>query len=259
VSRKQSFEKTKSIIRAVEHKVELHLDLIVGMALDEWADIKYSIEEVFKLFAPELQLGFLKFLKGTPVRAKAQDHDFVYDPMPPYQIIESKYLSKSELEAIVKLEHALEIYWNGGKAINTLKYVTKHYSIFDFLLGLGTYFGTRKAYHQYGLEDVYQILNEYAQLNFPDDAVMKELIGIDYYLHFKVKPKTLFIAELSKAQRHESIKRYGLNHHQFRYMILPLSFDFLQFQRAQQIETTPSSLVIQYSGRDKAMILEVSE
>ncbi len=257
VSRKQSFEKTKSIIKAVAHKVELHLDLIVGMALDEWADIKYSIEEVFKLFAPELQLGFLKFLKGTPVRAKAEAHDFIYDPMPPYQIIESKYLSKSELEAIVKLEHALEIYWNGGKAINTLKYVTLNYSIFDFLLGLGTYFGTRKAYHHYGLEDVYQILSEYAQAHFPEDTVMKELIAIDYYLHFKVKPKTLFIAELSKAQRHESIKRFGLNHHQYRYMILPISFDFLQFKRGQQIEAKPFALVIQYSGREKALVLEV--
>ena len=61
VSRKQSFEKTKSIIQQLEYKIEMHLDLIVGLALDEWEDIKYSIEEVFKLFAPEMQLGFLKF------------------------------------------------------------------------------------------------------------------------------------------------------------------------------------------------------
>ncbi len=259
VSRKQSFEKTKSIIKAVEHKVELHLDLIVGMALDEWNDIKYSIEEVFKLFAPELQLGFLKFLKGTPVRAKAHEHDFVYDPMPPYQIIESKYLSKSQLEEIVKLEHALEIYWNGGKAINSLKYACLHYSIFDFLLGLGVYFGTRISYHRYGLEDVYQILSEYVHLHFPDDLILKEMIGIDYYLHFKVKPKALFIDELSKEQRHESIKRFRLNHHQFRHVILPLSFDFLQFQRHQMIAAQSSSLVIQYNGRERAKILEFTD
>ena len=56
----------------------MHLDLIVGLALDEWGDIKYSIEEVFKLFAPEMQLGFLKFLKGTPVRDKYKEHGFVF-------------------------------------------------------------------------------------------------------------------------------------------------------------------------------------
>ena len=67
VSRKQNFEKTKGIILQLQDKVEMHLDLIVGLALDYWDDIKYSFEEVFKLFAPELQLGFLKFLKGLTV------------------------------------------------------------------------------------------------------------------------------------------------------------------------------------------------
>lgn len=57
VSRKQSFEKTKSIIKQLEGYVEMHLDLIVGMALDYWDDIKYSFEEVFKLYPPELQFG----------------------------------------------------------------------------------------------------------------------------------------------------------------------------------------------------------
>jgi anaerobic magnesium-protoporphyrin IX monomethyl ester cyclase len=255
VSRKQNFEKTKSIIRAVEDKVELHLDLIVGMALDEWDDIKYSIEEVFKLFAPELQLGFLKFLKGTPVRAKAKDHGFIYDPMPPYQIIESQYLSKLELEKIVKLEHALEIYWNGKKAIHTLKYVTLHYSIFDFLLGLGEYFGTQKDFHKYGLEDVYQILHEYAHVAYPNDGVLKEMIGIDYYLHFKVKPKTLFIEELSREKKHHYIEKYQLNHHQYRHIILPISFDFHVFKDYQSIETKPSTIVIRYDGKLKAQTI----
>ena len=156
VQRKQNFEKTKSIIQQLDYKVEMHLDLIVGMALDYWDDIKYSFEEVFQLFAPEMQLGFLKFLKGTPVRDTYKEHDFVFDPLPPYQIIESKYLTKGQLEQIVKLEHALEIYWNSHKAMNALKYVTAHYSIFDFLLGLGTYFGTQKEYHKYSLTDVFQ-------------------------------------------------------------------------------------------------------
>ena len=62
----------------------MHLDLIVGLALDEFEDIKYSFEEVFKLFAPELQLGFLKFLKGTPVRDKYEQHGFVFDPKPKF-------------------------------------------------------------------------------------------------------------------------------------------------------------------------------
>jgi anaerobic magnesium-protoporphyrin IX monomethyl ester cyclase len=258
VSRKQNFEKTTRIIRAVENHVELHLDLIVGMALDEWSDIKYSIEEVFKLFAPELQLGFLKFLKGTPVRAKAEQHGFNYDPMPPYQIIESQYLSKFELEQIVKLEHALEIYWNGKKAIHTLKYVTSKYSIFEFLLGLGVYFGTQKDYHKYGLEDIYTILNTFANNNFPKDHILKEMVALDYYLHFKVKPKNLFLTELENADKAKVISDLKLNHHKFRHVILPLSFDYSTFKSSNTIQQLVSNIVIQYDGREKAMVLETA-
>jgi radical SAM superfamily enzyme YgiQ (UPF0313 family) len=70
VSRKQNFDKTSGIICQLRDYVEMHLDLIVGLPLDYLSDIAYSFEQVFALHPPELQLGFLKFLKGTPVREK---------------------------------------------------------------------------------------------------------------------------------------------------------------------------------------------
>ena len=255
VSRKQSFEKTKGIIIDLQDKIEMHLDLIVGLALDEWDDIKYSIEEVFKLFAPEMQLGFLKFLKGTPLRDKSSQHGFVYDPMPPYQIIESDYLTKEQLAQIVKLEHALEIYWNGKKAINTLKYVTTHYSIFDFLLNLGAYFGTQKDYHKYSLNDVFEILTQFAGIQYPNDSVLKQLIAIDYYLHFKVKPKNLFLQEFSQAEKTKVINELKLNHHKYRFVMLPIDFDFKQFSNNQSIQEAKQPLIIQYNGTTKAEIV----
>ena len=66
VQRKQNFNKHKEIVKKLDDLIEMHLDLIVGLPFDYWDDIKYSIEEVFKLFPPELQLGFLKFLKDLP-------------------------------------------------------------------------------------------------------------------------------------------------------------------------------------------------
>lgn len=255
VQRKQNFEKTKSIIKQLDYKVEMHLDLIVGMALDYWDDIKYSFEEVFQLFAPEMQLGFLKFLKGTPVRDTYKEHDFVFDPMPPYQIIESKYLTKAQLEQIVKLEHALEIYWNSHKATNTLKYVTAHYSIFDFLLGLGTYFGTQKEYHKYSLTDVFDIITQYAEMHHPTDLILKELIAVDYYLHFKVKPKTLFLEEVEHVEKIELINTLKLNHHKYRFIALPLHFNYKTFSHHNTIEKGAHHLIIQYNGTTKAEVV----
>lgn len=255
VSRKQSFEKTKSIIQQLEYKIEMHLDLIVGLALDEWEDIKYSIEEVFKLFAPEMQLGFLKFLKGTPVRTKFKEHGFVFDPMPPYQIIESNYLSKAQLADIVKLEHALEIYWNGKKAVNTLKYVATNYSIFDFLLGLGIYFGTQRDYHKYSLTDVFDIITRFSETNYPNDVVLKQLIAVDYYLHFKVKPQQLFLDEVAHTEKFKLIDQRKLNHHKYRYVILPLDFNYTVFLAENKIKPESHNVFIQYTGTSKAEVV----
>lgn len=255
VSRKQNFDKTKSIIQQLSNHVEMHLDLIVGLALDYFEDIKYSFEEVFKLFAPELQLGFLKFLKGTPMRDKIEQHGFVFDPNPPYQIIESKYLSKHQLEQIVKLEHALEIYWNGKKAINTLQYVTTHYSIFDFLLGLGNFFGQKRDFHKYSLNDVFEIMHEFTRLNYPNDEILTQFIAIDYYLHFKVKPKALILDEIPKTDRNKMIEQRNLNHHKYRFIILPLNFDYGVFSSTHEIKPSNGHLIIQYNGTQKPVVV----
>ena len=256
VSRKQNFEKTKRIIQELDYKIEMHLDLIVGLPLDYWDDIKYSFEEVFKLFAPEMQLGFLKFLKGTTMRDK-EKHGFIYDQNPPYQIIESNYLSKEELAKIVQLENALEIYWNGKKTINTLKYITEQYSVFEFLLGLGIYFGTKKEYHKYSLTDVFDIITQYAEKNYPEDGVLKKLIAIDYYLHFKVRPQSLYFKGLEKKEQNKFIEKTGLNYHKYRYIVLPLDFNFYSFSRNNKIKQENSHLIIQYSGTTKAEVIEI--
>lgn len=255
VQRKQSFDKTKNIIKTLDYKVEMHLDLIVGMALDYWDDIKYSFEEVFKLYAPELQLGFLKFLKGTPVRHKAEQHGFIYDPNPPYQIIESKYLTKNELYQITLLEEALEIYWNKKRAVHTLKYITETESIFDFLLGLGTYFVSKKDFHKHSLVDVYEILNEYIFIHYADNQVLKQLVAIDYYQHFKVKPQVLFLEEVDRKLKSKIIETQKLNHHKFRHIVLPLNFNFEKYLTENVIKKEEKHLVFQYDGVEKAEMI----
>lgn len=254
VSRKQNFEKTKKIIQELDYKIEMHLDLIVGLPLDYWEDIKFSFEEVFKLFAPEMQLGFLKFLKGTTMRNKPQ-HGFQFDSNPPYQLIESNYLSQQELKKITQLEHALEIYWNSGKATNTLKYVTNTYSIFDFLLELGNYFGTKKPYHHYSLNDVFEIATQFAVNKYPEDIILKQMIAIDYYLHFKVKPQILFLEELSKSKKNNLIEQNKLNHHLYRFAMFLIDFDFNNFKKCSQIIKSTQVLIIQYDGLKKAKVL----
>jgi anaerobic magnesium-protoporphyrin IX monomethyl ester cyclase len=255
VSRKQNFEKTKSIILQLDKKIEMHLDLIVGLPLDHWEDIKFSFEEVFKLYAPELQLGFLKFLKGTPVREKYEKYGFKFDPKPPYQIIESNYLSAEQLHKITLVEHSLEVYWNKKRAPNTLKYITTNYSIFDFFLGLGLHFESKRDLHKFSLNDIFEIMTEYVCNNFVNDPIVSQLVAIDYYLHHKVKPQTLFIEEIERTEKNKIIEAKRLNHHKFRYIILPLQFNFSSFEKENIIENEDYTIIIQYDGVNKAEVI----
>ena len=251
VSRKQNFEKTKSIIRQIEQQIELHLDLIVGLPFDYMEDIRYSFEQVFCLFAPELQLGFLKFLKGTPVRYKLEEHDYRFHPEAPYEIIDSKYLSREELQQIHLLEEALEIYWNKPRAVNTLRYVTQHYSIFDFLLHVGNHFQQHSDFHRHELNDVYRILLESSTSYFPNDPVINSLIAIDYYLHHKIKPLSFYSFDLPPAEKKKKIETLQLNHHIYRYVMVPLSFEWDLFTKKNEMKPSNELLIIRYSGKEK--------
>lgn len=256
VSRKQNFDKTSAIIKQLENKIEMHLDLIVGLPLDEWEDIKMSIEEVFKLHPPELQLGFLKFLRGTPLRNKHQQHDYVFDPMPPYQMIQSKYLSKEELYRITLLEEALEIYWNKKRAGITLKYISQQYSIFDFLLGLGEHFKASRDFHKHTLYDVYDMLFEYVEANYSQHAYLKQMVAIDYYAQSKLKPQDRYMKELPQKEKVAFIESNKLNHHQYRFVILPITFDYMALVESGRIIECNDPLIIQYNGTTKPFLFQ---
>jgi anaerobic magnesium-protoporphyrin IX monomethyl ester cyclase len=255
VSRKQNFEKTKAIIKQLDHKVEMHLDLIVGLPLDTFSDIKYSFEEVFRLRAPELQLGFLKFLKGTPVRDKHNEHGFIFDPEPPYQIIESNYLSKAELRTITELEHALEIYWNGSKAHKTLSYVAERYSIFDFLAGVGRAFGKLHDFHSFKLPDIFGVLRDYCLSNYAFDQFLPELVAMDYYLHFKLKPQVLFLEEVSKERKESLIKTAGGRQHGCGYVALRTKLNWQEFFEERELLHGKFEVLIKYDNESPASVI----
>jgi anaerobic magnesium-protoporphyrin IX monomethyl ester cyclase len=257
VSRKQNFEKTSSIIHQLRNKIEMHLDLIVGLPLDEWSDIQYSIEQVFALHPPELQLGFLKFLRGTPVRDKHLQHGFVFDPEPPYQIIESNYLSRAQLHAITELEEALEIYWNKKRAIHTLKYASTRYSIFEFLLGLGKYFAKTSDFHRHTINEVYDILNGFVASNYPDDSVLKALVSIDYYARPYLKPQIRYSNEVDRTIKSKIVEQQKLNHHLYRHIIIetPLSIASVE---DQSYTMEPCYTVFEYNAKSTPAILSIT-
>ncbi|MFD2921080.1 DUF4080 domain-containing protein [Terrimonas rubra] len=255
VSRKQNFEKTSKVIKALDDRIEMHLDLIVGLPLEYWNDLKFSFESVFKLFPPELQLGFLKFLKGTPVREKYEQYGYVFDPMPPYQIIKSNFLSEEELHAVTLLEHALEVYWNKKRACHTLRYITGNYSIFDFLLGLGKLFAQKHSLHRYNINDVFAVLKAFIDENYSDDPVVNSMLALDYYTYFTVKPRDIGLMIWDKERTGQFAISHALNHHKNRFVIVPVAFQPSVYFSQNLVIPAEDIMVIEYNNREKGNCL----
>ena len=255
IKRRQNFENTKKFIEQISDKIELHLDLIVGLPYDYRDDVKYSFEEIFKLYAPELQLGFLKFLKGTPIREKYKEHGYRFNPLPPYQIVKSDYLTENELYKIELVEKVLDIYWNKKRALKTLKYVASNLSIFDFLLGLGNYFEEKTGFLKYDVNEIYNNIYEYAKERFTEMRILSELIAMDYYLHYKVKPKIRFLPQIEKKLKIGILESLNLNQHKFRYIIHPIHFNLDKFINDNIYEESTDTLIVQYDGISKAQII----
>jgi len=251
VGRKQNFTKTSDIINQLKDKIIMHLDLIVGLPLEDFKNLKYSFEETFLLYPPELQFGFLKFLKGTPLREKYREHGYVFDPNPPYEIIRSDYLSEEELELARKLEKSLEIYWNKKRAIHSLRYVSKKYSIFDFLLDLGIYFGERHKYHKHSLNDIYTCYIDFIKENYKEDTTLLDLAYIDYYLYNKLRPQDIFSLELERKEHFSWVEKLKLNHNQYRFSMFPISFSWNDWVEHELITPKEEMMIIHFNGREE--------
>ena len=254
VGRKQDFAKTSDVVNQLKDKIEMHLDLIVGLPFEYFGDLRYSFDNTFALYPEELQLGFLKFLKGTPLRINHEKYGYRFDENAPYEIIESQFITPLELHKATLIEKALDIYWNKKRAINTLHYISSNGSVFDFLLGMGEYFEANYQFHKHVLLDIYEALWKYALLAHPSDKVLHQLIYLDYYSYNKIKPHDLFGIEPDKKEQNSVLSKMGFNIHQARYAYFPVSFDIKHWLKTFEMKEDKDTLVVQFTGKEKPLI-----
>lgn len=136
VCRKQNMvllEQNLKLLQAT-NKVDLHVDLIAGLPYETKEMFINSFNRVFSYKAKELQLGFLKFLRGTKMMDYINEHGYIYSPLPPYEIISNKYMSTNDLNEIHCTEEMLEIYYNSNKFKNTFDYLIDNNIVDNFYL-----------------------------------------------------------------------------------------------------------------------------
>ena len=127
VNRKTDLEKAGKNVMTLLQKgnIHIHVDLIAGLPYETLAHFQNSFDKAYKLGAHTLQLGFLKLLHGSALRAQAEELGIVYNENPPYEIVSSPWLSEEDLQILKQTENALQHTTNKGRFNRTLDYALK--------------------------------------------------------------------------------------------------------------------------------------
>lgn len=208
VMRKQNFNKLTRTVTMVKEggKIDQHLDLIAGLPEENYDSFKKTFNDVFELRPEELQLGFLKMLRGTGLRLRAEHHGYVYMDHSPYEILKNNVLSFEDITKIKQVEDVLEKYWNDHRMDETIEYLVTHLfpSPFDFFQDFGTYWdekGWTRIGHQ--LEDLYKHLYDFlGSIKKNELTIASGFMKYDYLRNQNYKPRKPWWSEtLSKQER----------------------------------------------------------
>jgi len=200
VDRVQNNERLFENINMIQGRkiIDLHLDLIAGLPKEDIASFRNTFNKVFLLGAKELQLGFLKMLKGTKIRRDAALYNYDYSEFAPYEIKSNNSLSKSDIAEIHLVETMLEIYHNKGYfGENLLNYLLKRKDPYDFFYEIGKFYHLNNySFKDYQIEDVYQRL-----FSFLEDKDAIFLLKKDYLNRSKIKPKIFWENTIPKNEK----------------------------------------------------------
>jgi radical SAM superfamily enzyme YgiQ (UPF0313 family) len=212
VNRKQNFLLPAGKIRKLTdgRKVDLHLDLIAGLPHETFERFGKSFNDVFSLGAAEVQLGFLKMLRGTSLRRNAGLYGYKYSQTAPYEICSHKDINAAEIKRIHAAERALDQYWNSGKFKRTMKILFDTYykgAYFELFDEVGRFCEENNLpEHSYHLEDIF--LNFHRFLLSRNIDLFNEL-RTDYYSCFKIRPHGFWENKMDKKERKRLLYRIG--------------------------------------------------
>jgi radical SAM superfamily enzyme YgiQ (UPF0313 family) len=189
ISRAMNIDKVKQNVLSLQkaNNCHLHLDLIAGLPYEDFNSFGKSFDEVQKLMPDMLQLGFLKLLKGSGVRDRAQEYGIEFNGFSPYEVLKTKWISYDEIIVLKEIEHILELYYNSGRFKKSLNYLFhNHYSsFFQFYMDFAVYWRKNSLFAaSQSTKELYNILYGFVESKKLISIPLNELIKLDWLLYY---------------------------------------------------------------------------
>ena len=206
IHRTMDFEKLKGIVDRIHSfgNIHQHLDLIAGLAYEDYDSFRHSFNDVYALKPQQLQLGFLKVLKGSHMMEMCREYGIVYKTQEPYEVLSTKWLDYDHVLKLKTVENMVEVYYNSGQFQNTLEYLENFFQdAFSIYERLGSF------YMEKGYGDVshtrmrrYEILLEFLE-DVPEISMyqVNDQMFFDMYLRENLKSRPGFARDQKPFER----------------------------------------------------------
>ena len=206
IHRTMDFEKLKGIVDRIHsfENIHQHLDLIAGLPYEDYDSFRHSFNDVYALKPQQLQLGFLKVLKGSHMMEMCREYGIVYKTQEPYEVLSTKWLDYDHVLKLKTVENMVEVYYNSGQFQNTLEYLENFFQdAFSIYERLGSF------YMEKGYGDVshtrmrrYEILLEFLE-DVPEISMdqVKDQMVYDLYLRENLKSRPGFARDQKPFER----------------------------------------------------------
>ncbi|EGT0693037.1 DUF4080 domain-containing protein [Clostridium perfringens] len=254
--------KEKVLKVAAGKNVMQHLDLIAGLPGEDLESFKKSFNDVHAIRPDEIQLGFLKLLKGSSMREEAEKWGIVYSPYAPYEIIRSKDISYEELLLLKKVEAMVDKYYNSCKFNNVIKFFLNIYEKpFDFYYDLAMFFEEKGNFKRsIGNVEYYKILLDFylEKIGGEDEGLFKEVLKFDYLCFNKKRWLPDFLVRTITKEDEQNIKDSFHRQMPFKKAhIEKFEIDIINYIKNGEINFEPKYLIFDEMNFDYDSYVEV--
>ena len=204
IDRVMDFSHLCSVVKRVQsgHNIHQHLDLIAGLPWENFGSFRQSFNDVYHLYPHQLQLGFLKVLKGSRMQEKAEEYGIVYHSDPVYEVFYTNWISYQEILELKQIEDMVEVYYNSGQFPNTIRHLEKEFcDPFTMYQRMAAFYGQQGWWGQsHSRMQRFEMLREFIH-SISENRIYDELLLLDLYLRENSKSRPKWAPDLQNEKK----------------------------------------------------------